>query len=149
MIRSTALASLFASFTILILSGEATAQQKYFTENCQFTTATMMGQGGYRVDHTFRMNTKKGPRDFYAARYSDGSGLFCISKPGGKKPKKIPVDFQGSFFDAVRLKGKNSVLIEIRNSQGRAAPITLYKVKLNKPKRPKVKIVDSWIDGSR
>ena len=149
MFKSTALAPLIASVFILMLSDKATAQQKYFNGNCQFTTAAMMGQGGYRVDHTFQMKTKKGPREFYAARYSDGSGLFCISKPGGKNAKKIPVDFQGSFFDGVRLKGQNSVLIEIRNSQGRAAPITLYKLKLNKPNRPKVKIIDSWIDGSR
>ena len=149
LVKRTAFVPLVVGAFVLMMSGEAMAQQKYFTQNCQFTNAAMMGKGGYRVDHTIRVNTKKGPRKFYAARYSDGSGLFCISKPGGQNPSKIPVAFQGSFFNTVTQKGPKSVLVEIRDSQGRAAMITLYKLKFKNPNRPKVKIVKTWIDSSR
>ncbi len=149
LVKRTAFISLVVGAFVPIMSGEAMAQQKYFTQNCQFTNAAMMGKGGYRVDYTIRVNTKKGPRNFYAARYSDGSGLFCISKPGGQNPSKVPVAFQGSFFNTVTQKGPKSVLVEIRDSQGRAATIKLYKLKFKNPNRPKVKIVKTWIDSSR
>ena len=105
--------------------------------------------GAFRVEHTFQLDTKKGNRVFYAARYGDGSGLFCVSKPGKPNAKKITVPFQMGFFDNVTQKNSKTILIEIRDGNGFNTPVTLYQLRFKNPAKPKVKALKTWIANPR
>ena len=138
------------ALTVLAIPYQTSAQQVYFDKECKATTYAVMQRGGaFRVDNTFQVETKKGNHVFYAARYGDGSGLFCIYKPGSKNAKKISVPFQMGFFNNVIQKNSKTIEIEIQDGNGFNIPVTLYQLKFKNPVKPKVKPIRTWIGNTR
>ena len=83
--------------------------------------------------YAIHLKAKKGNRIFYAARFGDGSGLFCINRPYSQSSKKVSVPIYIGLFDAVTQKYLKTFLIEIRDGNGFNTPVTLNDLKVNDP----------------
>jgi hypothetical protein len=78
---------------------------------------------------------------FYAARYLDGSVLFCISKPNFNQPKPLTEkQIQSQFIDKIARdpKHKTAFIILVREGNGPEAPVTNYGLNLSNVDRPKL-----------
>ncbi len=78
---------------------------------------------------------------FYAARYQDGSVLFCISKPNFNQPKPLTSkQIQSQFIDKIARdpNNKTAFIIAVREGNGPEAPVTNYGLELSNVDRPKL-----------
>jgi hypothetical protein len=78
---------------------------------------------------------------FYAARYQDGSVLFCISKPNFNQPKPLTEkQIQSQFIDKIARdpNNKTAFIILVREGNGPEAPVTNYGLNLSNVDRPKL-----------
>ncbi|MEG3932723.1 MULTISPECIES: hypothetical protein [unclassified Microcoleus] len=77
----------------------------------------------------------------YAARYLDGSVLFCTSKPNFNQPKPLTAkQIQSQFIDKIVRdpNNKTAFIIAVRNGNGPGATTTNYRLDLSNVDRPKV-----------
>lgn len=78
---------------------------------------------------------------FYAARYLDGSVLFCTSKPNFNQPKPLTAkQIQSQFIDKILRdpNNKTAFIIAVREGNGPEAPVTNYGLNLSNVDRPKL-----------
>ena len=78
---------------------------------------------------------------FYAARYLDGSVLFCTSQPNFNQPKPLTAkQIQSQFIDKIVRdpNNKTAFIIAVRNGNGLDVPMTNYGLELSNVDRPKL-----------
>lgn len=74
-----------------------------------------------------------------AARYQDGGAILCISKPDFKQASRVN-DFPIAFISTIaKNPNRNEVfIVTVREGNGLNVPITVYRLDITNPNRPRV-----------